>query len=88
MPYHGAFTANSERVLIPHVPRIKEAREVIRHAFDGERSSTSVPGDFSLLLYPLPKIALCYVFYIKNSVDPDFQRLAKLRLKPTSWWRK
>ncbi len=66
MPYHGAFSANSERVLIPHVNKILEKKEDIICAFDGE---TLQIGDFSMLLYPFPKIAVCTIFYLE---DEDF----------------
>ena len=69
MPYQGAFTVNSERVLVPHVVKIKEKREIILQSFPGEISPPIATGDFSLLLYPLPKIALLFVFYLP---DEDF----------------
>jgi hypothetical protein len=70
MPYHGAFTMNSEKVLVPRVPQIKERRDVILKAFDGEPNPAGAAGDFSLLLYPLPKIALCYIFYLPDDEFP------------------
>ena len=63
MPYQGAFSANSERALIPHVPLIKDKARTIKEAFGGE---DGVMGDFSLILYPLPKIALYYIFYLSD----------------------
>ena len=70
MPYHGAFAANSERVLIPHVTRIHEKLEWIREVFDGRANPSETAGDFSMLLYPLPKIALCYIFYLPDDEFP------------------
>ena len=67
MPYHGAFSANSERVLIPHVPRIQERRGEIRRTFRGDDGRD---GDFSLILYPLPRIALYYIFYTADEEFP------------------
>jgi len=69
MPYQGAFTVNSERVLIPHVSKIKEKAELILQSFAGEINPAGAAGDFSLLLYPLPKIALLFIFYLS---DEDF----------------
>ncbi len=66
MPYQGAFSSNSERILIPHVRKIKDKKEEIKKAFHG---TDWAGGDFSFLLYPLPKIALCYIFYLD---DEDF----------------
>jgi len=71
MPYHGAFSANSERVLIPHVNKIMEKKGQIISAFHGEPVQS---GDFSMLLYPLPKIALCTIFYL---ADDDFPPSAR-----------
>jgi hypothetical protein len=69
-PYHGAFTANSERVLIPHVQSIRERQDLIKEAFDGKDGLQGLSGDFSFLLFPLPKIALCYVFYLPDDEFP------------------
>ena len=35
----------------------------------GCNAPASVKGDFSFIVYPLPKIALCYIFY---EADEDF----------------
>ena len=66
MPYQGAFSANSERALVPFVSLIKKKREEIKAVFDGEDGHD---GDFSFILYPLPKIPLYYIFYLP---DEDF----------------
>jgi len=70
MPYQGAFSANSERVLIPHVLRIKERGGAIKASFSG---ADGIGGDFSLILHPLPNIALSYIFYL---ADEDFPAAA------------
>lgn len=70
MPYHGAFTMKSELILVPNVTQIEEHREVILKAFNGESNPAGAAGDFSLLLYPLPKIALCYIFYLPDEEFP------------------
>jgi hypothetical protein len=67
MPYHGAFTANSERVLIPHVNKIQEQQGDIISAFNGAPGEN---GDFSMRLYPLPKIAVCTIFYLADDEFP------------------
>ncbi len=69
MPYHGAFHANTEGVLVSRVTAIRKAELKIRDAIQGERAPDGVGGDFSFVLYPLPKIALCYIFYLP---DEDF----------------
>ncbi len=70
MPYHGAFSANSEQVLVPHVTQIREGQNVIMGAFSGEMGPEGLAGDFSFVLYPLPKIALCYIFYLPDEEFP------------------
>ena len=69
MPYRGAFTANSELPLVPHVVRAKAVSDKIVEAFHGKKEVPGTAGDFSLLLFPLPKIALSYIFYLP---DEDF----------------
>jgi hypothetical protein len=70
MPYQGAFTANAERPLIPLVEKIDAAKEAIAASFDGAVNAPGEAGDFSLLLYPFPKIALCYIFYRQDEEFP------------------
>ena len=68
-PYAAAFASHTEQILIPHVDGIKErAREIVA-ALDGEMSPKGGGGDFSLLVRPLPKVYLCYIFY---EADEDF----------------
>ncbi len=70
MPYQGAFRANSEQVLVPHTLLIQERQESIKGAFDGENSRVGLGGDLGFILFPLPKIAVCYIFYLP---DDEFQ---------------
>ena len=70
MPYWDAFSANSERILVPQVPLIREKREDIITIFDGLDGPPGVSGDFSFVLFPLPKIALCYIFYLPDEEFP------------------
>ena len=70
MPYHGAFSANSEQVLVPRVTQIREGQEIVLSVFSGQMGPEGVAGDFSFVLYPLPKIALCYIFYLPDEEFP------------------
>ena len=70
MPYWDAFSANTERILVPHVPLIRERQENIITIFDGLDGPPGVSGDFSFVLFPLPKIALCYIFYLPDDEFP------------------
>jgi len=69
MPFHGAFHINSESVLVPRVEALRRAERKIRSAVQGEKGPDGAGGDFSFILNPLPKIALCYIFYLP---DEDF----------------
>ncbi len=69
MPYTGAFVTHTENLLIPHVSKIKKAVQLITKTLNGEESPVGTGGDFSFIVYPLPKIALCYIFY---EADDDF----------------
>ena len=69
MPYVGAFTTHTEQLLVPHVAKIKESVQTITKTLKGEKAPSEAGGDFSFIVYPLPKIALCYIFY---EADDDF----------------
>lgn len=69
MPYVGAFTTHTEHILIPHVKNIKDNLAKITACMDGHIPSNKLSGDFSFIVYPLPKLALCYIFYEE---DDDF----------------
>jgi len=69
MPYVGAFTTHTEQPLVPHVEKIKAGLDRIKETLNGEAAPTDIGGDFSVVVYPLPKIALCYIFY---EPDEDF----------------
>ena len=69
MPYARAFVTHTQQILAPHVERIEKARKHIMEKLNGRKSPPGVAGDFSFIVYPLPKIALCYIFY---EADDDF----------------
>lgn len=69
MPYAGAFVTHTQQILVPHVEKIQKARDSIMANLLGRNAPASLKGDFSFIVYPLPKIALCYIFY---EADDDF----------------
>ena len=69
MPYVGAFASHAERVLLDQIDEIEQHADRITQQLKGSRGSDNDAGDFSLIIYPLPKIALNYVFY---RADDDF----------------
>ncbi|MBW1985455.1 MAG: DUF3786 domain-containing protein [Deltaproteobacteria bacterium] len=69
MPYIGAFTTHTENILLPHVKKIKTSRQNIIDRLGDRETPPDITGDFSFVVYPLPKIALCYIFY---DADDDF----------------
>lgn len=74
MPYIGAFTSHTEQVLVPYVEKIKSNIHRIKATLNGQDAPHSAGGDFSFTLYPLPKIALSYIFY---EADEDFPASVK-----------
>lgn len=69
MPYVGAFTSHTEQILVPSVAQILQNQQRILDAMGGEPAPAAVGGDSAFLIRPLPKIALCYIFY---EADEDF----------------
>jgi len=69
MPYVGAFTTHTEQLLVPYVAKIKESIQLITEKLKGGDAPDGTGGDFSIIVYPLPKIALCYIFY---EADDEF----------------
>lgn len=68
-PYVGAFRAHTEQILVPHVPALYRQREIVTDGLQGRSPKDDTPGDWALVLEPLPKIVLCYHFYLP---DEDF----------------
>ena len=68
-PYRQAFTAHTEQILVPKVDTIREFSETIKEKLSGTAAPAADAGDFSFVLWPLPKIALCYIFY---EADEEF----------------
>lgn len=69
MPYVGAFTSHTEQILVSFVDQILRHRPQILEAMGGEPAPADVGGDSAMVVRPLPKIALCYIFY---EADEDF----------------
>lgn len=69
MPYVAAFASRAERVLLDRIEEIEHDADRIVHRLGGSTGSDNEAGDFSLIIYPLPKIVLNYIFY---RADDDF----------------
>lgn len=69
MPYAGAFTTHTEQVLVAHTESVKKSIPLIKKTLCGKDAPQEVSGDFAFVVYPLPKIALCYIFY---EADDEF----------------
>ena len=63
MPYAGAFVTHTEQTLVSYVSAIYDSRDMIKDRLNGNDAPEGIGGDFAFVVYPLPKIALCYVFY-------------------------
>jgi hypothetical protein len=70
MPYYGAFSSHSERILVPHVLHMQKRQGTIKKALGIPDQQDRTEGDFSLLLYPFPKIALLYICYMPDDEFP------------------
>ena len=70
MAYSGAFSANAEKSLCPHVPILQKHQQEIAVRFAGHINSNPPRCDFSFTLYPLPKIPLYYLFYLPDEELP------------------
>jgi hypothetical protein len=69
MPYAGAFVTHTQQILVPYVTEIIKNRSRVLLHLKGEDAPRSIEGDDAFVVYPLPKIALCYIFY---EADEDF----------------
>ena len=69
MPYAGAFATHTENILVPKVEAVKAKIDLVLEKLDGAPGPEDMPGDFSMVVQPLPKIRLCYIFYLP---DDDF----------------
>ena len=70
LPYVSAFASNTESVLVDRIDTIEREAGRIIEQFNGSREVRADTGDFSLILYPLPKIALHYIFYRADDEFP------------------
>ncbi len=68
-PYVGAFASHTEQILVPAVPTIKTHLDLIGTQLAGQQPPAAISGDFAIVVRPLPKIYLCYIFY---EADEDF----------------
>jgi len=70
MPYQGAFRSNAEAPLVAYVERIRQKRDTIIRSLGGHNAPEQLKGDLSFVVYPLPKIALAYIFYLPDEEFP------------------
>ncbi len=73
LPYVGAFANRAEAVLTAYIDRLISSLDVVKKTLDGADPPADLPGDASVVLWPLPKIALCYLLYRS---DADFPAAA------------
>jgi hypothetical protein len=69
-PYVGAFRARTELLLVPRVSEMYHQRTFIATRFKARPAPEEAPGDWTLVLDPLPKISLCYHFYLPDEEFP------------------
>jgi len=66
MPYHTAFAANAEHILIPYVAEISLQQERLIKRLSGHINEDAMSGDFSFTLFPLPRVPLYYIFHLPD----------------------
>ncbi len=69
-PYVGAFASHTERVLVNQINKIELKTDRIAQQFKGWQEANKNAGDFSFIVYSLPKIALNYIFYRADDEFP------------------
>ncbi len=69
MPYVDAFTRHTEQILVPYAKALGTEIPRIKRVLSGKDAPSELSGDFAFMVYPLPKIALCYIVY---EADEDF----------------
>jgi hypothetical protein len=52
------------------VDRIVKRRDIILSRFQGHQAPEDLKGDLSFVVYPLPKVALAYIFYFPDEEFP------------------
>jgi hypothetical protein len=70
MGYQGAFVTNAEKILHPYVPTIQRHQQELINRFSGHPNSDARRCDFSFTLYPLPRVALYYIFDLADDEFP------------------
>jgi hypothetical protein len=70
MGYQGAFVVNAEQILHQHVPAIQHHQGNLVTRFSGHLNTDAPRCDFSFTLYPLPRVALYYIFYLPDEEFP------------------
>jgi hypothetical protein len=70
MPYAGAFVTHTEQILTAHVSQLVAAQSDIFDCLNGQPAPAAVGGDAAFIVHPLPKVALCYIFYLADDEFP------------------
>ena len=70
MGYQGAFVMNAEKILHPYVPEIQQHQQELIGRFSGHFNPDATNCDFSFTLYPLPRVALYYIFSLSDDEFP------------------
>lgn len=84
MGYQGAFTVNAEQILHPYVPAIQSHQQDLVARFSGHLNPEAPRCDFSFTLYPLPRVALYYTFYLPDEEFPARATVSFLSMRLTS----
>jgi Domain of unknown function (DUF3786) len=70
MGYQGTFITNAEKILHPYIPVIQQHQQMLLNRFSGHFNPDVRTCDFSFTLYPLPRVALYYIFDLPDEEFP------------------
>ncbi len=61
---------NAEKILLPFAPAIQKHQQELIDRFHGHFNPEATSCDFSFTLYPLPRVALYYIFSLSDEEFP------------------
>lgn len=70
MGYQATFVKNAEKILHPYIPAIQQHQQKLIDRFSGHFNLDVRTCDFSFTLYPLPRVALYYIFDLPDEEFP------------------
>jgi hypothetical protein len=70
MGYQETFGRNAEKILQPYISAIQQHQQKLIDRFSGHFNPNVGTCDYSIALYPLPRVALYYIFDLPDEEFP------------------